>query len=373
MTTKLERWAGNLLAKAGVAVNGKNPWDIKVHKKDLWERVATDGTLAFGEAYMDGWWDCDSLDQFFDRVLRANLAKEIRMRDLPLLDLMKAKVLNPQSKAKSIDVAKIHYNIGNDFYEAMLDENMQYTCAYYGNGAKNLLEAQEAKLHLVCQKLQLKPGEKVLELGCGWGGFARFAAKNYGVNVAAYNISTEQIAYCKEKSVGLPIKFFLKDYREAAGHFDKIVSIGMCEHVGPKNHRTLFELVHKCLKDHGLFLLHTIGNSKSAHSNDRWLAKYIFPGSVLPSPEQLGSAMNGLFVLEDWHNFGVDYDKTLMAWLENFRASWPRFKEKYGDRFYRMWEYYLMSCAGIFRSRYCQLYQVVMSKNGIFGGWQSVR
>jgi len=373
MANKLENWAANLLAKAGIAINGKNPYDIKVHKKGLWERVATDGTLGLGETYMDGWWDCKNLDQFFDRVLSAKLAKEIRMRDLPLFDLVKAKVLNPQSKSKSIDVAEIHYNIGNDFYEAMLDKHMQYTCAYYGNGAQNLSEAQEAKLHLICKKLQLKVGENVLELGCGWGGFARFAAKNYGVNVTAYNISTAQIDYCKEKSAGLPIKFFLKDYREATGEFDKVVSIGMCEHVGSKNHRTLFELAHKCLKDHGLFLLHTIGNSKSALSNDRWLAKYIFPGSVLPSPEQLGSAMDGLFVLEDWHNFGVDYDKTLMAWLANFRASWSKFKEKYGERFYRMWEYYLMSCAGIFRSRYCQLYQVVMSKHGLFGGWKSVR
>jgi cyclopropane-fatty-acyl-phospholipid synthase len=371
--TNLNDWAASLLAKAGVAVNGNNPWDIKVHNESLWERVATEGTLGLGEAYMDGWWDSDSLDQFFDRVLKADLAKEIRIRDLPLFDLVKAKILNPQTKSKSIEVAEVHYNIGNDFYEAMLDRNMQYTCAYYGNGAKSLLEAQEAKLHLICKKLQLKPGEKVLELGCGWGGFARFAAKNYGVSVEAYNISTEQIAYCKENSKGLSINFHLKDYREASDEFDKVVSIGMCEHVGPKNYRTLFELAHKCLKKHGLFLLHTIGNSKSARSNDRWLAKYIFPGSVLPSPEQLGSAMNELFVLEDWHNLGVDYDTTLMAWLENFRASWSNFKEKYGDRFYRMWEYYLMSCAGIFRSRFCQLYQVVMSKNGLIGGWQSVR
>ncbi|MDR2999956.1 MAG: cyclopropane fatty acyl phospholipid synthase [Fibromonadaceae bacterium] len=368
--TNLKNWAASLLAKAGIDIDGNNPWDIRIHNEKFLERIATEGTLGLGESYMDGWWDCDSLDQFFDRVLMANLAKEIRLRDLPLFDLVKAKILNPQTKAKSIDVAEIHYNLGNDFYEAMLDKNMQYTCAYYSSGAKNLEEAQEAKLHLVCKKLQLKPGEKVLELGCGWGGFARFAAKNYGVSVEAYNISTKQIEYCKEKNENLPIIYHLKDYREATGEFDKVVSIGMCEHVGPKNHRTLFELAHKCLKKHGIFLLHSIGNSKSVSSNDRWLAKYIFPGSVLPSPEQLGSAMNGLFVLEDWHNFGVDYDKTLMAWQENFRASWPSFKEKYGERFYRMWDYYLMCCAGIFRSRYCQLYQVVMSKNGVLGGWR---
>lgn len=366
-------WATALLAQADVRVDGGRPWDMVVHSDNVWKRLAADGSLGLGEAYMDGEWDCEDLDGFFTRVLSANLPSKIRLTDLPILPLLKAKLLNPQNRKRSLDVAEIHYNLGNAFYESMLDPHMQYTCAYYGNGAVSLNEAQEAKLHLVCRKLDLQPGDRVLELGCGWGGFARFAARHYGVEVEAYNISSEQVAYAREKSAGLPIEYHLRDYRDAVGTFDKVVSIGMCEHVGPRNHRNLMELAHERLVPGGRFLLHTIGNNRSVWDNDAWLSKYIFPGSVLPSAAQLGKAFDGLFVLEDWHNFGVDYDRTLMAWDRNFQAHWGLFREQYGERFYRMWRYYLMSCAGCFRSRYTQLYQLVLSRGGIPGGWKTAR
>jgi len=369
----LRNWVQDLLAEADVRVQGNRPWDIKVHSSTLWSRTVAQGSLGLGEAYLDGVWDCESLDQFFDHVLTAKLSEKIKLRSLPIVDLLRSRIFNPQSKKRSLNVAEIHYNLGNPFYEAMLDPHMQYTCGYYSAGAQTLEEAQEAKLHLVCRKLGLKPGERVLELGCGWGGFARFAARNYGVEVVAYNISSEQVAWAKEKSQGLSIEYRQQDYREATGDFDKAVSIGMCEHVGPRNYRGMFQLVHDRLKPGGVFLLHTIGNDESVNNNDPWLSKYIFPGAVLPSPAQLGNAMDGLFVLEDWHNFGNDYDKTLMAWYERFEASWPRFRDQYGDRFYRMWRYYLLCCAGCFRSRYTQLYQLVLSKGGIRGGWGTVR
>lgn len=366
-------WATELLAKADVEVNGKRPWDMQVHSDEVWRRLAAQGSLGLGEAYMDGLWDCAALDQFFDRALSANLPSYIKLRDVPILPLLRAYLFNPQSKQRSLDVAEIHYNLGNAFYENMLDPHMQYTCAYYSGGAQTLEAAQEAKLHLICGKLNLQPGERVLELGSGWGGFARFAARHYGVEVEAYNISQEQVNWAQAHNEGLPITYHLRDYREATGLFDKVVSIGMCEHVGPRNHRELFQLAHDRLKTHGIFLLHTIGNNRSVNSNDAWLTKYIFPGAVLPSAEQLGKAMDGLFVLEDWHNFGVDYDKTLMAWAERFQAAWPNFREQYGDRFYRMWCYYLYSCAGCFRSRYTQLYQLVLARGGVWGGWKTVR
>jgi cyclopropane-fatty-acyl-phospholipid synthase len=369
----LREWVVGLLAKADVQVNGSRPWDMQVHDDALWQRIVAQGSLGLGEAYMDGLWDCEALDQFFDHVLLACLPSQIKLREMPFLTLLRARLFNPQSKKRSLEVAEIHYNLGNAFYAAMLDPHMQYTCGYFSSGAKNLEEAQEAKLHLICRKLDLKPGERVLELGSGWGGFARFAARNYGVEVIAYNISSEQVSWAREHSKGLPIEYRQQDYRDATGTFDKVVSVGMCEHVGPSNYRALFQLAHSCLDRGGLFLLHTIGNDESVSHNDPWLSKYIFPGSVLPSPAQLGSAMDNLFVLEDWHNFGVDYDQTLMAWNRRFEDAWPRFREEYGDRFYRMWRYYLLSCAGCFRSRYTQLYQIVASKGGLRGGWRTVR
>lgn len=369
----LRDWATALLAKADVQVGGDRPWDIQVHDQELWHRVAGQGTLGLGESYMEGGWDCAALDQFFDRVLSAQLHTHVKMRDLPLLPLLRDRLFNAQSKSRSLEVAEHHYNLGNEFYAAMLDPHMQYTCAYYGSGAKNLEEAQEAKLHLVCRKLDLRPGEKVLELGCGWGGFARFAARHYGAEVEAYNISTEQVAWAREHSQGLPITYHLRDYREASGIFDKVVSIGMCEHVGPRNLSTFFTLAHACLRPGGLFLMHSIGSTRSIAGIDSWIDRYVFPGAHLPSPGELGQAMEGLFVLEDWHNFGADYDRTLMDWQKNFETAWPRFAPVYGERFYRMWRYYLLSCAGSFRSRYNQLYQLVLSKGGERGGWKAVR
>lgn len=364
---KLEK----LFALADVRVNGDRPWDITVHNEDFFDRVMGHGSMGLGESYMDGWWDADVLDEFFAHVLGADLDKKVRTPEI-ILTAVKARLFNQQNKSRSKRVAEQHYDLGNEFYRHMLDERMQYTCAYWKD-ASNLADAQTAKLDLVCRKLGLQPGERVLELGCGWGGFANYAAENYGVEVTAYNISKEQVAWARDINKHLPVDIRHTDYREAEGEYDKIASIGLMEHVGYKNYATLMETADRCLKPGGLFLLHTIGSNTTKHCTDPWINTYIFPGGMLPSAHQITGAYEGHFVMEDWHNFGPDYDKTLMAWFHNFEASWEKFREERGDRFYRMWKYYLLSCAGSFRARAIQLWQVVLSKGGVPGGYTTVR
>lgn len=370
-----EKSIREFLSIADIRVGGDRPWDIQVHNPDFYTRFLAQGTLGLGEAYMDGWWDCAQLDECFNKAMSARLEDKLRLNWVLAVDLLKSRLLNRQSKARSKTVAKMHYDLGNDFYKDMLDPRMQYTCAYWSapTQPKTLAEAQDAKLDLVCRKLGLKPGMTVLELGCGWGGFARFAAEKYGCHVTAYNISEEQVAYAREYNKDFPVDIRLQDYREAEGAYDRVVSIGMCEHVGVRNYGTFFGTIHRCLKDDGMALVHTIGGNRSVTSIEPWLGKYIFPHAMLPSISQLSHAMEGLFTVEDWHNIGADYDKTLMAWWENFERNWPRHREAYGDRFYRMWVYYLAICAGSFRARKNQLWQVVISKNGVPGGYATVR
>lgn len=367
-----ERSVRELLALADIQVGGHRPWDVQVHNPDFYARFLSQGSLGLGEAYMDGWWDSQNLDETFNKALSARLEAKLRMNWPLALDLLKARLFNRQNKALSKTVAEIHYNLGNDFYADMLDPYMQYTCAYWKD-ARTLDEAQTGKLDLVCRKLGLKAGMTVLELGCGWGGFARFAAERYGCHVTAYNISTEQVAYARERTRNLPVDIRLQDYREAEGAYDRVVSIGMCEHVGSRNYREFFSVIHRCLKDQGLALVHTIGGLKSVTSIEPWLGKYIFPHAQLPSISQLGQAMENLLVVEDWHNFGADYDRTLMAWWENFERNWSKHRKAYGERFHRMWVYYLACCAGSFRARKNQLWQVVVSKGSVPGVYQAVR
>ena len=360
-----------LLDKAQIQINGTQPGDIQVHNDGLYGRVLAEGSLGLGESYMDGWWDSMQLDEFFAKVHTVQLDKDIVDTRL-IVNAVKARVFNMQNKRLSKRVANEHYNLDNDFYEKMLDPHMQYTCAYW-KGAHTLAEAQEQKLELICRKLQLRKGDRILELGCGWGGFAQYAASKYGCSVVAHNISSEQVAFARRWCADLPVEVIQGDYREATGEFDKVAAIGLTEHVGYKNYRTLMETAHRRLKPHGLFLLHTIGNNASVTTSDPWFDKYIFPGGMLPSVAQLSAAMDGLLVMEDWHNFGPDYDKTLVAWQNNVDKHWGEFKAKFDERFHRMWRYYLLSLAGSFRARKIHLWQIVMSKQGVLGGYESVR
>jgi cyclopropane-fatty-acyl-phospholipid synthase len=368
-----EQVVGEILAIADIRINGSRPWDIQIRDRRFFQRALCDGTLGLGESYMDGWWEAEALDEFFRRAHGAELYS--RTPSLAALWLLlKGRLLNRQTSAKAGTVARQHYDLGNDLYEAMLDKHMQYTCAYW-KGAATLDEAQENKLDLILRKLRPGPGMKILELGGGFGGLARFLASRCRCEVVSYNISREQVRYGREWCEGLPVRFELKDYREAAQEntrFDRVVSIGLCEHVGYKNYRVFLELAHRCLKDDGLFLLHTIGGNRSYTATDAFIDKYIFPNGMIPSITQLGIAMEGLWVVEDWHNFGPDYDRTLLAWWQNFEKAWPRLQPRYGDRFGRMWKFYIMASAGAFRARKLQLWQIVLSRGGL-ASYESVR
>ena len=360
-----------LLAEADIRINGSRPWDIQVYNNDFFPRVLAEGSLGLGESYMDGWWDSEQLDEFFYRILRAGLDQKVKPLKMIFSSLV-ARIYNFQTPSRSFRVGEVHYDIGNDLYSRMLDKLMIYSCAYWKDAA-TLDEAQEAKLDLIARKLDLKPGMKVVDIGCGWGGTAKFLAENYGVRVVGITVSKEQAAYANELCKGLPVEIRLEDYRKLDEKFDRVISVGMFEHVGYKNYRTFMKVVRRCLKEDGLFLLHTIGSNISMVRTDPWIEKYIFPNSMLPSAKQICEASEGIFVMEDWHNFSTHYDKTLMAWYKNFENAWDELKEKYGDRFYRMWRYYLLSCAGAFRARVNQLWQIVFSPEGVPGGYDSIR
>jgi cyclopropane-fatty-acyl-phospholipid synthase len=352
-----------LSALADVHFNGGRPWDIQVRDPSVYDRVMRQGSIGFGESYMDGAWESERLDQTFERLLSAELDRHINaFTRLQFLGLrLRNSLLNRQSPARAFEVGRRHYDIGNDVYHAMLDPTMSYSCGYWKD-ADTLGDAQIAKLRLICEKLELNRGEQLLDIGCGWGGLARFAAENYGVRVTGITVSREQQALARERCRGLPVEIELSDYRDIRGHFDKVVSVGMFEHVGPKNYRAYIDVVNRVLAADGLFLLHTIGNYDTAHTTDAWIDRYIFPNGKIPSARQISAAVEGQFVIEDWHNFGQDYDRTLMAWWHNFDAAWPRLAEKYGERFYRMFKYYLNACAGYFRSRQGHLWQLVLAK-----------
>jgi cyclopropane-fatty-acyl-phospholipid synthase len=363
--------AQGILDVAGIKINGGNPYDIQVHNNDLYKRVLTQGSMGLGESYMDGNWDCDRLDEFFDKVLTTNLQDKVSSKKM-IFSLLKSKFSNLQNKDKSLEVGKKHYDVGNELYKKMLDKGMTYTCGYWKN-VNNLDDSQEAKFELICKKIGLKKGMRGLDIGCGWGSFAKYAAEKYDANIIGITISKEQLVLGKKLCNGLPVKLRFQDYRDVEEKFDRIVSIGMFEHVGPKNHRCYMEKVFNCLKENGIFLLHTIGGNKSVQRIDPWINKYIFPNGVIPSVKQIATASEGLFVLEDWHNFGVDYDKTLMAWYRNFNKGWSFIKNNYDERFKRMWDYYLLMCVGSFRARKNQLWEMVLSKNGVPSGYVAVR
>lgn len=354
------RIASEMLDTAGVKINGHAAGDIQVKNPEFFKRVLQEGSLGLGESYMDGWWECENLDIFFTKVLRAGLESQLPHHLKDTLRIFAARVINLQSKKRAWIVGKEHYDLGNDLFTRMLDPFMQYSCGYW-HEAKNLEEAQQAKLQMICEKLKLKPGMKLLDIGCGWGGLAEFAARNYGVCVFGVTISAEQQKMAQESCKGLDVTILLEDYRDLNQQFDRIVSVGMFEHVGPKNYATYFEVADRNLKPDGIFLLHTIGSNKTDNNVDPWINKYIFPNGCLPSVRQIADASEKHFVMEDWHNFGADYDTTLMAWNHRFQASWPEIADNYSERFKRMFTYYLNACAGAFRARDIQLWQVVFS------------
>jgi len=361
-----------LLSGTDVAIDGDRPWDLQIRNPGFYARVLAEGTLGLGEAYTDGWWECDELDEFFHRVIVRGVQSQLPRNLRTLAYHLQARLSNRQNKRRAFVPAEVHYDLGNDLFEGTFDTRLTGSCGYWKD-ADDLDAAQEAKHDLICRKLGLKPGERVLDIGCGWGAFMKFAAERYGVECTGVTVSKEQVAWGEARCEGLPVSFRLMDYRDLEGEFDHVVSMGMFEHVGYRNYRVYFETAHRCLREGGLFLLHTIGSNYDTTKIDPWLDRYIFPGGVLPSISQLGKALEQLFVVEDWHNFGADYDRTLMAWNEKFEENWPSLSSAYDERFHRMWRYYLLSCAGAFRARQIQLWQLVLSKGGLPGGHLSAR
>jgi cyclopropane-fatty-acyl-phospholipid synthase len=363
--------AQGLLDYAGIRINGDRPFDMRIHDPRTCARVLAQGSLGLGESYMDGWWDCEQLDEFFHRLLRARLNERVRAWN-QYFDILRAKLINLQTPKRAYRVGEHHYDIGNGLYERMLGRHLVYSCGYWAE-ADNLDDAQIAKIDLICRKLGIESGMRVLDIGCGWGEAARYIARHYGAEVVGVTISREQAEYGRQLCEGLPVDIRLQDYREVEGEFDRILSIGMFEHVGYKNYRTFMETAARYLSQDGLFLLHTIGNNRSTVATDPWIARYIFPNSMIPSANQITEAQEGCFIMEDWHNFGPDYDRTLCAWFANFEAAWPELEPTYGERFHRMWRYYLLSCAEWCRAKVNQLWHIVLTPHVPPGSYRSFR
>ena len=361
---------GKVIVARCLSINGPEPWDIHVKNERFYSQMLFRGDLGFGESYMNDWWNCAKLDECVYKILTANI--ETKVLNNKIVGFIHTLLTNQQSKSRAFVVGQHHYDIGNDLYSLMLDKRLTYTCGYWKN-ASGLDQAQEQKLKLVCDKLNLQPGQRVLDIGCGWGSFAKYAAENYGVSVVGITVSKRQIELGQQLCHGLPVELRYQDYRDVNDQFDHIVSLGMFEHVGYKNYRHYMQVVQRNLKTTGSFLLHTIGNNVTTRVGNPWINQYIFPNSLIPSMKQITTAFEGIFVMEDWHNFGFDYSLTLKAWHENFIANWSNLKKKYGEQFYRMWNFYLLSCAGAFRARSIQLWQIVLSKRGAPEGYHSIR
>lgn len=357
-----ERRVRDVLSAVGVTVNGNRSWDPQIHDSRFYRRIMWQGSLGLGESYVEGWWDVEELDRFFEHVLIA--------RDPPghglangLATNIRAHFFNLQTRRRAFRVAEAHYDLGNDLFVAMLDPRMIYTCADW-RGVTTLAAAQEAKLEAICRKLRLEPGIRLLDIGCGWGGLAKYAVERYSVSVVGITVSKEQLDLGRQLCEGLPIDLKLLDYRDLDGTFDAVASIGMLEAVGHKNYGRYMRTVANCLVSGGSFVLQTIGQNNSRLCVDPWIEKYIFPNGEVPSMQQIAASAEDLMVIEDVENLGVNYAKTLNAWFRNFDDAWPKLSGRHAPQFYRTWKYYLLSCAGAFSARHLQVWQCVLSARG---------
>lgn len=364
---------GDLLSLADIQVDGPRPHDLRMHDRRLPGRLLSGGALALGESYMDGWWSSDDLEELTFRLVSAGLEHRI----VPL-KIIAAAALARISHRESIRGAtrnvQHHYDLGNVLFKNMLDSSMAYSCGYWAD-ATTLEDAQAAKLDLICRKLQLAPGMTMLDIGCGWGGLMRHAAREYGVQSVGITLSAEQVALGSEMSKGMPVEIRLQDYRTIGETYDRVVSVGMFEHVGTRHYPDFMSAVERALRPGGVFLLHTIGAPGRKHVNtDAWTERYIFPGGNLPIASEIIATIPDAYRLEDWHNFGRDYTPTLRAWHERFTANWQSISAAgYDERFRRMWEYFLLTAAGAFRARRNELWQIVLSGPEYPGVYRSVR
>jgi cyclopropane-fatty-acyl-phospholipid synthase len=351
-----------LLATVDVRTDGGRPWDIEVHDEAFHRKTLLQGSLGLGEAYMDRWWSAADLEELAFRLLHGGLERRLK----PLYHLAPAlftRARNQQTRDRALRVAERHYNLGNDLFGEFLGTYKNYSCGYF-EGGDDLDAAQEKKMDLICRKLDLRPGDHLLDVGGGWGEIARWAAAKYGARVTSINISEEQMRFARRHCEGLSVEILRRDYRDLEGRFDKIAVIAMLTHVGYKNYRRFMEIAHRCLRPGGVMLIESVGGNASTTYCEPWTDAYIFPGGMIPSLAQLGEAFAGLFVVEDLHNFAPSYVRTLRAWNDNFQAAWPRLAGRYDERTRRMFEYFFLTVAGAFRARDLQHWHVLLSRAG---------
>ncbi|MCM2304160.1 MAG: cyclopropane fatty acyl phospholipid synthase [Elusimicrobia bacterium] len=352
-----------LLSRAGIAVGGGRPWDIRVADPEFYRRALTGGGPALGESYADGWWEADRLDEVFHRLFRAGLHERLAPGPWPGLRALAGRFRDFRASLRSHGSAGARSGPGGDVFQAMLGARMSFTCAYW-KGARNLDEAVEGGMELVCRKLELKRGMSVLDLGCGWGAFARYAAERHGVSVTGVDIDAERVKLGRELCKGLPVALRVQDHKEVRGRFDRVVSIGLMENVALGDYRASMAAAAQCLKADGIALIHAVGRNDGALRVDPWLDRSLFPDGAAPTLARLAGAMEGHFVAEDVHNLGPHYDPTLLAWHDNLARRWPELRGRYGDRAYRTLKVSLLCAAGGFRARRSQLFQIVMTRPG---------
>jgi len=359
----------SLLKSADITINGPEPWDIQVHDKSLYTDGVLLGSLGLGDGYTNGKWDVEKIDIFIEKLITAKPVPAINIAYLGFI--VRDALINTQAGKRAFHVAHKHYDLGNEMYEYMLGESMGYSCGLYLSDKDTLTDAQYNKFDALCIKLKLKPGMKVLEIGSGWGTFARHAAKNYGVEVLGLTVSEEQKIFAEKRCEGLPVEFVLLDYKKLdksyTGYFDRVVSIEMIEAVGKKNFKDYFSTIERSMKPNGLFGLQVIIGQGIP---DPFMSTRIFPNGLTPSIVQITDSIKGVLHIKSLDSFGTDYEKTLLSWEANFVKHWNKISKLknengeylYDDKFYRMWRYYLLCCAATFRVGMNDDAQIIMSK-----------
>ena len=350
-----------------VTPSGATPrYRLRVADRAALYELMTNPNLAFGDLYSEGRLEMDGHMPDLLTDLYRSLDRAYEKLPLFLRMLWRDQAPRSTSLKAAKDNIHHHYDLGNDFYRLWLDQaQMQYTCAYYEEPGITLEQAQLAKLELVCRKLQLQPGETVVEAGCGWGGLARYMAKHYGVKVRAFNISEEQVSFAREKAKeeGLEnqVEYVLDDYRNISGEYDRFVSVGMLEHVGTDYYPDLAAVIRRHMKTEGLALVHSIGRNYPMRTN-AWIEKRIFPGAYPPSITEFTSIGEaGPFSVLDVENLRLHYAETLEDWLARFEANIDTVREMYGENFVRAWRLYLAGSIASFRANALQLFQMVLA------------
>ena len=338
-----------LFSSAGVTINGDNPWDIEVNDDRFYRDVLFRGSLGLGESYLREYWRAADLEELFFRLTSSNLEQISKRLPTQLVNSSVSRLSNRQTPSRALSNAEHHYNLGNDLFFEFLGRYKNYSCGYFRD-TDSLDEAQLAKMRRLCDLLELEEGDTLLDVGGGWGEFARFAAENRGCHVTSVNISDSQIRHAREYCRDANVDVVRSDYRDLRGRFSKIAVIAMFTHVGPKNYRQFMQTMHRLLQAGGRMVMETVGALTATERCEPWTDKYIFPGGIIPSPQQIESACAGLFRLRIVEEFGADYVITLRHWHRNFMAAWPRLSQRYSETTRRMFEYYLLSVAGAFRS-----------------------